>query len=77
MTDNNELSEITYGLIDENGILINAVVAIKDDVQTLNALLEHHNAVAYHVIDQRLNVIRVNEMYWTGTHWDLVENMPS
>jgi hypothetical protein len=73
----NEQPEIMYGLINEDSILVNCVIAVEGDIETLNLLLEHHNAVAYHVINPKLYLINVGEMYWTGTGWELLENRPA
>lgn len=69
-----QTQELIYGLIDDNGVLINAVVALENDTVTLDAIAAESNAVAYHLLNPNLYLINVGQMYWTGTHWDLLSN---
>jgi hypothetical protein len=66
-----------YGLVDNNGVLINPIIAVKDDFITLEKLKTFHNAANYHLLDTSLYVVRIGEIYWNGVHWDLTSNKVS
>lgn len=67
---------VCYGLVDAEGVLINAIIITKDDFETLEKIKNLHNAVNSYPIDQSLYIVQVNKMYWTGTHWDSIVNKP-
>lgn len=66
--------ELIYGLVDQEGILINPVVVQEGDVETLETLKTHWKASSYHLLDPELYLINVGKIYYNGTHWDLVSN---
>jgi hypothetical protein len=72
-----EENTVCYGMVDAEGILLNSVVVVKDDVATLEELKTFHSAADYHLLDPSLYIIRIGEIYWNETHWDLVSNKAS
>jgi hypothetical protein len=62
-------NEIIYGLVDENNILINVIVAKEDDFETLEAIKTQENAHAYFVLDQSKVVAEIGQTYWNGSRF--------
>jgi hypothetical protein len=61
-----------YAMLDAEGVIINAVVAQKDDFETLERVKKMENADSYKEIDPELINVQVGKIYWNGTYWDKI-----
>jgi hypothetical protein len=66
--------ELTYAMLDTEGVIINVVVAQKDDFEMLDKIKVLENADSYREIDPEVYLIRVGLLYWNGSTWDKVSN---
>ena len=66
-----------YGMVDAEGVLLNIIIAIKDDFETLEIIKTEQNAANYYLLNPNLYVVRIGEIYWNGVHWDLTSNKSS
>ena len=65
------MTAVVYGMIDTDGILLNPVVAEKDDHTTLEHIKsETESAVGYAQIDEEVYLIRPGVIKWNGTYWE-------
>ena len=60
-------NEIIYGLVNENNILLNVIVAKEDDFETLEAIKTQQNAHAYFILDQSKVIAEIGKTYWSGS----------
>ena len=65
---------VTYAMLDAEGVIINAVVAQKDDFETLDRIKKMENATSYKEIDPEIYLVRVGSLYWNGSNWDKISN---
>jgi hypothetical protein len=65
------MTAIVYGMIDAEGVLLNPVVAEKNDTTTLERIKsETESAVDYAPLDDEVYLIRVGMLKWNGTYWE-------
>lgn len=60
------MSEVTYGFVDENNILLNAAVFIEGDVETVERVKNEYKANAYYLMDLTKELVLPGEAYWNG-----------
>jgi hypothetical protein len=64
------LNEVTYGFVDENNIVINHGVFIKDDLETVNRVKTEYGAhAAYEVKDLSKEILSIGVNYWNGSRF--------
>ena len=72
--------EIVYGYTDNDGVLFNSIVAIENDVETLDRIKEEIKASSYHPLDTVVYRPEFGALMWNGIHWDrnpkYVEQIP-
>ena len=64
--------DTTYAILDDKGIIVNVIVAKKDDTEILNNLVNTHKAASYKEIDLEIYNARVGFLFWNGTEWGKV-----
>lgn len=62
--------EIVYGYVDNNGVLINSIVAIENDIETLDRVKEQLKASNYYPLDLIVYRPEFGALMWNGVHWD-------
>jgi hypothetical protein len=64
------LNEVTYGFVDENNIIINHGIFIKDDLETLERVKNEYGAhAAYEVKDLSKEILAIGINYWNGSRF--------
>lgn len=64
------INEIVYGYVDSNGVLINTIVAVEDDFETLDRIREETGASNYYPLDTVVYRPEFGALKWNGIHWD-------
>ena len=62
-------NEVVYGLVDENNILLNVIVAKENDFETLETIKMRQNAHAYFIFDQSKVTAQMGKTYWSGSRF--------
>jgi hypothetical protein len=64
------LNEVTYGFVDENNIIINHGIFVKDDLETVERVrLEYGASAAYEVKDLSKEILAIGINYWNGSRF--------
>jgi hypothetical protein len=64
------LNEVTYGFVDENNIIINHGIFIKDDLETVERVKAEYGATAaYEVKDLSKEILTIGVNYWNGSRF--------
>lgn len=67
------MTELVYGMIDSNGVLINPVLVKEGDTESLERIkAETASAVDYVELDPEVYLIRPGVLKWNGTYWEKV-----
>lgn len=64
-----EQTPIVYGLVDENNVLVNTIVAFKDDFETLERIKQETNTFSAYEIDTNIYIVNHYALMWNGSHW--------
>lgn len=64
-----EQAPIIYGLVDENNVLVNTIVAFKDDFETLERIKQETNTFGAYEIDTNIYIVNHYTLMWNGSHW--------
>jgi hypothetical protein len=71
------MSEVFYGLVDENNILIEYFKINEEDLDILNKLKEKFNAANAYSMDLSREIASIGETYWNGTRFVHPSPFPS
>ena len=64
------MSELQYGFVNENGILINTAVFDSDNLDIIETIKEHYQAPFYYLIDNPTSFpFIIGTTYWNGTRF--------
>lgn len=68
--------ELTYGLINQNNILVNSVIIDNANLSILDSLLSIHNAIAAYPFNMETDIVSVGETKWNGVDWEPKKAIP-
>lgn len=68
--------EITYGLVDEQGYVLNSVVVDSENLSVLDTLVQIHGAKAAHPFNLDTDYVIVGESRWNGVDWTTKKVLP-
>jgi hypothetical protein len=71
------MSEVTYGFVDENGILKETAIFIDGDTTTLERVKEEFSAHAYYKMNLEKELALLGIAYWGGSRFLLPSPYPS
>jgi hypothetical protein len=71
------MNEVTYGFVNEDGILQETAVFIDGDTVTLERVKEEFNAHAYHKMNLEKELALLGIAYWGGSRFLLPSPYPS
>lgn len=64
------LNEVTYGFVDQNNIVINHGIFIKDDLETVERVrIEYGAHTAHEVKDLSKEIMAIGINYWNGSRF--------
>jgi hypothetical protein len=71
------MNEVTYGFVDEDGILQETAVFIDGDTVTLERVKEEFSAHAYYKMNLEKELALIGVAYWAGSRFLLPSPYPS
>lgn len=68
--------ELIYGIVDQNGILVNTVVVDSDNLDILPTLISVHSASNAYLLNLETDEIIIGESRWNGVDWEPKKPIP-